>query len=304
MDSRSTTDAVPQPPQPLPHAHPVDPALLDACFTRACSRPEVQAVGPIPPLPDAMPTGSTRTRFCGWLHRYGIDDRFQSSEHPLWAALVDEGLDSRWTIDPGPPGDEGLGLTVLHVCCTNDLVEVLDGLARAMVQRGQPLDVLGGRQPQTPLAYAMDTGSLLTGEVLLNAGANALGDAPGGSLLWAVTATNRNRAHQAALIKRLLNHGAGARLDEPGENGLTPLHQAVRGEREPSVMMLLKAGADPRRLDPDQRSVQEVAHRRGLTAIAQRIDEVWVGLERDALTGEMDTTGVPETETARARARL
>lgn len=289
-----------------PPTQPVDPAVLDACFERACSRPEVQAAGLLPPLPDEVMPGSTRSRFCAWLCQYGTDERLQSSDHPLWAALVEEGLDSRWTIDTGPPGNDGLGFTVLHVCCTADLAEALRGLSNAMVQRGQPLDVLGGPQSCTPLAYAVSTGGLLTSQALLDGGANALGDAPGGSLLWAATTLDRRRGHEPSLIKLLLDRGAGGRIDEPGDNGLTPLHQAVRSEREPSVMFLLNAGADPRRLDPDRRSARDLAYRYGLSAIAQRIDAVWVRLEREALNGVLEVLSplAPNTGPSRPRPRL
>lgn len=288
-----------------PHAEAVDAAVLDACVERARQTLAVRAdARPVPALPglDERMVGSTRTRFGVWLVRANA----LGADHPMWDALVAEGLDARWTVDPGFKGNDGWGRTVLHECSHHDLVDATEGLAAALARAGQPLNVLGGRFHESPLATGVRTGGLVCTEGLLNAGADALGDAHGGSLLWLATLTDPSHAHAPRLVQALLKHGAGPRIDEPGANGMTPLHQAVLSDREPLVMFLLKGGADPRVPNADGDTARDMAQRRGRIEVCRRIDERWAILEQAALRDALNTTPdlPPSVTTGRARSRL
>lgn len=96
-------------------------------------------------------------------------------------------------------------------------------------------------QGDTPLETAVAAGNLEVVEFLLDAGADPNADVDDGctSLL---TAVSNNHADSLEIMRRLLS--AGAKIDERGMNGWTPLHAAAASGDVEKARMLIQLGAE------------------------------------------------------------
>jgi ankyrin repeat protein len=132
---------------------------------------------------------------------------------------------------------------------------------RALAARHVPLNEIDPTSGETPLLAAINAEDLATVELLLELSA----DPDFGGVQVPLTAAVLTG--EVPMVEALL--AAEAEVDQPGEDGITPLMSAASAGHLAIVKRLVELGADPTAQDDDGRTALDVAKECGQNKVAQ-----------------------------------
>nr|WP_253309278.1 ankyrin repeat domain-containing protein [Rickettsia endosymbiont of Ceutorhynchus assimilis] len=172
----------------------------------------------------------------------------------------------------------GLNKELLAVVNGDDLNRV-----KALVSRGASLEAKDNSD-NTPLHNACNNGHVKVVEYLVEEGASLKVKNKDGETPLHVAAQHDSTLE---VIEFILNRDLSG-INDITNNGRTPLHLAIQGNKPSTVKLLLNKGANINAKDKDGKTPLDLAMQEGYTNIVEMIEQVQSDLDEGLLTAVQD----------------